>query len=825
MQVSLDSFTQAASSTILGSRSIVVAKDSVNVKLGNLFISPSKTVNDDTMKAFKEALRKEFGVFGEHAFDTVVGTRQQMSKSLRATDIKTTLSVLDFVRTNRFVGELQRQCETSPLMHELPVPLQQEVRQMLKGTAKNFLPMLREMKNQDELDKFVADKLNTAIQTVKKRSPIVFSEVAGNGGIEKPVKPHDTTGLKFMDNGTIVDSIATSVEDRVKNCTLGTGMRINSHATQPMLLEKLKTNGVEPGFIYRNDWSVDDTRGYMADVYSQECKAEMDRLIAKRPDLQLMRTMGVSYREIGLHVGRQHSAGIAFAAEFILQRDLDNPNSPIAKAFAEKFPDKTKADLFQPSNELFDEAEPIEPTEEQRKNREIVKKALFAQIRDAVMNVSEKDGDRDISPIFKQFRQRNIAKLDYNEKDKRSIWGGGSFGFFRLPERCSVKGGDIKGFFFRNFRLTSAKDASTGAVAESFANDLTRLLGVPAQELSIIRGQYSDGTPKLMLTAKFADGYKDFEKEFLKDGQVVSPDGKKIESLGKYKAIFLALADRDAVGSHGQNKGIRDGRFFAIDPGHSLEGNGSDLTIHDNLSFKDDGFILKRLFEKRFRNFSVFDDDTRFAKLEGVLKLRELRDSGKITELANRYKDSFNPDAPRLSSQEKSLRKEIGKKIDSMVKEFNKQIDTIINVCDAQLKLYDALKPDGPEVQKNAIEMIENLEKLTSPTTWTSPNGKVELKHLSVIGKTRIPWSATADTLNITYKSSKPLDMTNRTRLQHFAQLAGVKCTFDDKGYATIEVPRETPEAAFNTFTEDNIAAGLYPQEAQRRRAAVAADV
>ena len=818
MPVTLDSFTSAARSTIFDSRRIIFAKTSGDVKLGKVLISPGTQINEDTMAAFKEALHNEFGVFGDHAFDTVVGTRAQKKFSLRACDIKTTISIMDTVRHNRYVEEMRRQFDTSPAMHELPLPQQEEVRQMLKGTSQRYMTELRDLKTQEELDKFVADKINEAIETVKTRSPgIQLEKMDDKGHVDEAVKPDEPTGLKMLTQKSIVDGKSTSVEDRIKNSTLGAGMRINRSSVNPMLLVKLKTNGVEPGFIFRHDWSLEDTHGFMADVYSDGAKAEMDAIIAKRPDLKAMRAIGVSYREIGLHVGREHSAGVAFAAEYILERDLDKPDSPIAKAFKEKFPNMKKSDLFAPRDDLFGEHEVSEPTDEQKANLAKVKKALFAQIRDAVMNVSDNDPDRDVSPVFKHFRQRNIAKLDYNEKDRVVRWGAGSDGTFLLPERCSVKGGVLKGFFFRSFRFTSADKASAGAVSEAFANDLTRLLGVPAQELSLFRGEYSDGHPKLMLAAKFADGYKDFEDGYLKDGQIVSPDGKPIESLGKYKALFLALADRDAVGSHGQNKGIVDGHFFAIDPGHSLEGQGKDLGIRDNLSFKDEGPLRKRLFEKRFLNYSVFDDDTRFAKLEGVLKLRELQRTGKITELAQKYKEAFTLNDPLLSPQEKELRTEIRKNIDTMVTEFTRQIDRIIETCDSQLKLYDALKPDGAEVQQNAIEMIENLEKLTSPTTWKSPNGKVDLKHLAVLPDTRIPWSAKADTLNITYTSSKPLDKVARIRLQNFAAAAGVACSIDKNGCATITVPRETPEPAFNIFSEENVARTTHHDEMRQR--------
>ena len=55
-------------------------------------------------------------------------------------------------------------------------------------------------------------------------------------------------------------------------------------------------------------------------------------------------------------------------------------------------------------------------------------------------------------------------------------------------------------------------EASIGAVREALANDITRLLGIPAQELSLVRGEYSDGHPKLMLAAKYAETFDGVEE-------------------------------------------------------------------------------------------------------------------------------------------------------------------------------------------------------------------------------------------------------------------------------------------------------------------------
>lgn len=91
-----------------------------------------------------------------------------------------------------------------------------------------------------------------------------------------------------------------------------------------------------------------------------------------------------------------------------------------------------------------------------------------------------------------------------------------------------------------------------------------------------------------------------------------------IEATGKILCfVEVAMLPQDApaaVGKYGQNKGFvpgKDGggaRFFAIDPGHSLEGESKNLRISDDLSFKDTSF--KRHIDKRFANFSaLFNED------------------------------------------------------------------------------------------------------------------------------------------------------------------------------------------------------------------------
>lgn len=115
MSVSLDTFRNIAASTAFSSRDIAVRGQGqkATARLGNFIFSQSKAANNATMAAFKEALEKEYGALGTHAFDTVVGSRSQMNKSLRACDVQRTLSSLAPIKENRFIGEVNRQFDIS----------------------------------------------------------------------------------------------------------------------------------------------------------------------------------------------------------------------------------------------------------------------------------------------------------------------------------------------------------------------------------------------------------------------------------------------------------------------------------------------------------------------------------------------------------------------------------------------------------------------------------------------------------------------------------------------------------------------------------------
>jgi hypothetical protein len=809
--VTLDRFQSLAHSTWFSSQDIAVSGQGKNVtaKLGNLVFSSGRETNDATMAAFKAALEKEYGVFGTNAFDTILGARSELHKSLRAMDIRRTLSNLPQMRHNRFVDELNRQLDTSPQMLELSKDDWQKVRNEInkdiqKGTD------LTKCKTAGDVAAAAQKRIESALNAVRDEAGgLETSKVGPREKLSRAATGREATGLRNLDNA--FGKKETSVADLMKRGLLGAGMRVNRSGTNPVLLEKLKTNGVEPGFIYRNDWSQDDTRGLMADPESPESLKELDHLKKCYPELA-RKCEGKSVRRQIMLAGLRHSAGMAAVAEFALQDAAQVVIAGKGKAIS-GYCFKALAEGLK--NHFSNEE--LKQIADGTAGKAVIKEAkqyLFAQLREAVMNVKPDNDFHEFSPIFKHFSDRAIVKLDYNESTKFSSGDSAHAGTFMRPERILNTRGSIIGQIYRFTSRQSADTISAGAVTEALANDLTRIAGVPAQELEIVRGQYSDGHPKIMLAAKFANGYKDLEAGMLKDGRVVKPKdalpGMEMEKLGKYKAFFLVTADRDGVGKRGQNKGFVGGQFFAIDPGHSLEGNGKYLEVSSDLSFRD---TYGKSVKPRFNNFSVFDDDTFFSKLEGVVNLRQLVQSGAFKNVFDDYRRAFNPNEAGISDAEKALRQKVVADIDMKEAEFNESMKKILDVSDNNLQLYDDLKDSAPAVREGAVETVANLEKLTSPTTWVSKKGKVALDHLEVIPESRVPWKAAVKGNDIVYFCEKPLSYETKSILEGIAKSCGAHFESDALGLSRLVVPKDKAEAVFAAFSEKNVQKLTHPDE------------
>lgn len=736
MPVNLQTFTDfAAQHTVRVSKNIHVHEADGQMEVGSASFKQTLgrdlKANQRTMAAFRSCLSERYGVFGEHAFDAVLGARADVGKTLRAKDIASVMRALSPTDTGavrqtmiaaRFANEASRQAETNP--RAVAANVTGALKERLQACFEDdffFARAVRGCENQAELSRLIEGKINAILdmnelpgarRTLAVDAPPAPAPAAGH--------PQVPTGLQTLDGDTF-GGAETSVEDRVRAGAFGAGMRVNESGVK-YVFEKLKTSGVEPGFIVRKDWTAADTQTMMTDG------TDLDQV-----------------------------------ARTVLEQRLGRPLTA---------QDDVRA----------------------------LKAQHFVAIRDAAMAGAGN---------VRRLTERHIVKLDYNENDRRVRHGAAHIGHFRLPVRNAIKGGAFKGAFFRAFRLTTADEASAGAVAEALANDLTRAMGVPTQELSLVKGRYSDGHEKLMLVSKFAHGYRDFDGNFLRDGRLVGRQDahgnviEQPEDIGRYKAMFLLLADRDAVGSHGQNKGIVNGHFFAIDPGHSLEGNGAALEIHDDFSFKD---TQGGVFEKRFLNFSVFDDSNRSEKLKGMVAIRDAFVHGDFDNIFNAYALRFPADDPHA---DQALSQAIQTRIREMRAEFNGQYDRMMGVFGEQIDVYDhfvALTPGDDATACRVIDAVENLERLTSPTVATSKHGEVQLRHLEVTPETRVPWKVRVAPDGAVVYSCDRLPEGRKPLLANMLQGAGVTEVEADAGGAfTFMVPQANLPAFLGAFTEDAV--------------------
>ena len=738
MPVNLQTFTDfAAQHTVRVSKNIHVHEADGQMEVGSASFKQTLgrdlKANQRTMAAFRNCLSERYGVFGEHAFDAVLGARADVGKTLRAKDIASVMRALSPTDTGavrqtmiaaRFANEASRQAETNP--RAVAANVTGALKERLQACFEDdviFARAVRGCESQAELSRLIEGKINAILDMNElpgaRRTLAVDAAPAPAPAADHPQVP---TGLQALDGDTF-GGAETSVEDRVRTGAFGAGMRVNESGVK-YVFEKLKTSGVEPGFIVRKDWTAADTQTMMTDG------TDLDQV-----------------------------------ARTVLEQRLGRPLT----------------------------AQDDVPA---------LKSRHFVAIRDAVLA-----GAGQVTRLT----ERHIVKLDYNENDRRVRHDAAHIGTFRLPVRNAIKGGAFKGAFFRAFRLTTANEASAGAVAEALANDLTRAMGVPTQELSLVKGRYSDGHEKLMLVSKFAHGYKDFDGNFLRDGRLVpgrDAAGNVVqpEDIGRYKAMFLLLADRDAVGSHGQNKGLVNGRFFAIDPGHSLEGNGAALEIHDDFSFKD---TQGGVFEKRFLNFSVFDDSNRSEKLKGMVAIRDAFVRGDFDNIFNEYEARFPADEggdPALGS---AIRSRLGE----MRAEFNGQYDRLMGVFGGQLAVYDhflALTPGDDATACKVIDAVENLERLTSPTVATSKHGEVPLRHLEVTPETRVPWRVNVAPNGAAVFTCDKLPEAKRPLLANLLQRASVTDVALGAGGAfTFTVPQANLATFLGAFTEEAVRAAV----------------
>ena len=769
---------RSSSARILATTRTEGDETTVVLRHKSVFQRTDYDVNVATMNCFREALEGKYGVFGGNAFDAVLGDRFMAKQGLRGEDVLKVIAQVEKMMGVRVRGEVERQVACSPLLYGL----NQAERQSMESAVS--WAVLMQCKNGPGVsERDLVEKVRNSLLDKVRSCKLPINLRADTGPCEAPrapVQPTEMVGLRDLEpgDGAILNDRQTSVEGRVKACRLTSGMRINSGNANPIVLRSLKSKGVEPGFIYSNDWRECDTKAMMR---------------AAQPG------------EISL----------AGYAEALILKHHGQKGSPIGKAIAWACAQKSGKEYIVPRRGQG---------QEDGAWMAAVKGLIFADIRDEIANPRDLALAAKFAGVGTRFRTRHILKLDYNERDRMfgtAFGWKGSDGKFvlsprvlNLPDKKSLwLNGNVNMKYFLRLRTQTAFRANVGAFGEALANDLMRVTGIPSQSLSLALGKYSDGKPKFLLHAEMKEGYHDLD-HVDENGVAVMQDGYlakgfRVKDFAKQKIAFLLFGDRDAIGSHGQNKGFvtqsgRERTFFAIDPGKTLEGNRR--VVKDDFSFDKPS--------SGFENFTVFDDFKRSEKFAGVLALVGKKDA---------YEDVFRAYLAKARDLldrhviDRALHDGILLRVAEMRTELYAQYDHIMQVFRPQLNLYNDVRSQtsSEELAKQAIDALDLMEKLSSPTSAMSSdraNAK-QLDYRRILPGKRIPWTAkVVDGGALEFSSTAKLtDAKIRDLMTGLSKTGGgasLNLTVDGQGRPVVRVPAAHLEAFLGAIDERRAFAG-----------------
>ena len=794
---------RSSSARILASESTAGGMTTVVLRHKSVFQRTDYDVNVATMNCFREALEGKYGVFGGNAFDAVLGDRFMARQGLRGEDVLKTIARVEKMMGVRVRGEVERQVACSPLT-ALRFPDGRLRAKMGLSVEKQVLDECKRSQkaiSEGELSRIVMRCLAEEMGKDEWRSALP-SILPGASAVEpeassKAVKKTDAVGLRNLltqaptsrNGGLFLENGQDGVAYRVRTGQLMTGMRINNGNANPVVLRSLKSKGVEPGFVYSNDWRVCDTQA-------------------------MMRSAGLNEKSLAAY------------AEALILKYRGNEEHPIGKAIKWACGQKSGGKYIVPRREQG---------QEDGKWMAAVKALAFAALRDEIVNPRDQKVAARFPGVGTRFRTRYLVKLDYGAADRSGpelgrIDSGGLFtrservlnspdkkaALFRNGKYCGVN----SKFFTNKFFTTTAFDVNVGAVSEALANDLMRVTGINAQALSLSLGKYADGKPKFLLQAEVAEGYHDLEdgdeanRNIIQDGYLAK--GVGIKDLAKWKIAFLLFGDRDAVGSHAQNKGFirnKDGSrtFFAIDPGKTLAGN--PRVLHDDFSF--DRSITDKA-SKWFENFTVFDDFKRSEKFAGVLVLAKEDLRTRYAALFRSYEDKMS-DLRGNGMIDAKLCNAILMRLDKMRTELFAQYDHVMQVFRPQLNLYNDVRRQtgSEELAKQAIDALDLMEKLSSPTSTVSSdkaNAK-QLDYRRILPGKRIPWTAkvAADRALEFSSTAKLTDAKIRDLMTGLSKTGGgasLNLTVDGQGRPVVRVPAAHLEAFLGAIDERRAFAG-----------------
>lgn len=393
-------------------------------------------------------------------------------------------------------------------------------------------------------------------------------------------------------------------------------------------------------------------------------------------------------------------------------------------------------------------------------------------------------------------------------------------------------------------RLSTAetpREKNIAALMEVLANDIFTILDFGGQKLSLRLAQYDNGDPMFLLdsTEVFGPNGELFQTlsqsnallqgpkkqgrikgNMLPDpanpNRLVPIDEKK---LGSSLLKSLLMGDRDKISSFGQNVGyvVVDGKavLMNIDPGKSFEkpcwwrvDRMIGYVFRDRVlnrrkvksdirtdALFDPAISPKDLFTGGYKNFSIFNDTTLADRIEGMKDIQ--KKWPEIVALMNHYYEFFK----KYESVLDPNRPQGEQPMHEVIREQYTRLE-------ARVKMFVDILGDRATLSRDELNLLDNLEKLTSPTTKKAAvegsEKEIELKYLQIVDpqKNRVEWSLEDGQFSFEAKTKSQFDATIATLAQFIGSdnFSVIENTL--KGRVTFH-----NEKALSLFTQDNIVA------------------
>jgi hypothetical protein len=345
--------------------------------------------------------------------------------------------------------------------------------------------------------------------------------------------------------------------------------------------------------------------------------------------------------------------------------------------------------------------------------------------------------------IEAKWSRQHYIKLDYHET---------LLGKYTIAPRAHVHPAQNLGH--KMWRRQSPRDINFSAITEAMANDITRSFGIFTQKLKLVHAQYPDGSPKLLLDGTHmydpdnpTTAYADLDTQMhatsrrnegvllktTEPNQSLGVD-TTIKQLGYNKIFLLGLADADAVGSKGQNKGRLGNQFASIDPGKSLNAKAmAKKDLRNDMAVKPGDY----------KNFSIFDQSPFSERMAGVRDLVKTLDNYPSSAQNQIFTDYDNAFGVACTNKEFRFTREIN----AIREGYRNRLEYIKTVFSERLAVYDWTLSGQPDVDHeanqtfhaNTLDSLDMLEKISSKGVKLK-DGDVELAQPTVPYGNRQEW-------------------------------------------------------------------------------------